>query len=200
MELNLRKARKLEAKIQQFLDENPVDVTASVRSLGTLEEALTSIDKSKKEAFSALKERENLLNVRYDIRRQIEEKNEVSGINVLVNDKVATDKVLKDLNSIPNSKSPEEVELSDQLKVHSVMMNGEGKSEDVFSRPRSSSLKTSFKVHVFSKEDLETIESKKADLKKKLEDIEDSINHKNLSNMVLLPEDTLKLLQSKRLI
>lgn len=201
MELNLRKARKLESKIQSHLDATSLDVTTSVRLLGTLDEAKKTVEDSKSEALKGLLTRETLLRLRYDIRRQIEEKNEVSGINKLINEKVVTDKLYRELSSLSTSSAFSEIELEDQLKANSAHLGMTTDETDIFSRrPKNSTVKTTIKISVLNKTDLENLESKKADYKKALEDLEDSINQKNLSNNVVLSEDTTKLLQSYRLI
>ena len=44
MELNLRKARKLESKIQTYLEENYLETKTDVRTLGSTEEAEEIVD------------------------------------------------------------------------------------------------------------------------------------------------------------
>jgi len=195
MEMNLRKARKLESSIQNYLDENETIVTASIRSLGSLEDALSSMSSKKLETLKNLENRKKLLEVRYEIRRQIEKTNEDSSINNLINKKVLCEKLAKEFDSFQSFEKPSELELQDQIIANKNALTSESGS-----RRSIGSIPTTFNVNIFSKEDLDSFKDQKISLKKELEDLEDSINQRNLSNKVVLSEDAVKLLKAVRLL
>lgn len=199
MELNLRKARKLESKIQTYLDSNPLEVKTSVRTLGTAEEAKTAILEARTAAVHSLKQREDLLKLRYSIRRKIEEQNEKVGINGLLNEKVYTEKVLKELDRIPEESTYSEDELKDQLKARSATLGVTTEKGDYFSGPKTT-VKTSFKVPVLTAEELQILEDSKLKHKRRLEEIDDELSVKNISTKVGLAEVDTKLLESHRLL
>jgi hypothetical protein len=199
MELNLKKSRKLENKINEYLDDKKLEFEASVRSLSTLEEAKGSLDLKKSEFLKRLVDRENLLKTRFSIRRKIEIKNEESGVNALINMKVLTLKMISDLDSLPKSYLSSEQELSDLLKAHSLnFQNGSLEKNNIFSR--NSNIKTSFEVNFLSMQDLENLNTRKLKYKKSIEEIEDKISELNMTQKIDIADDMVKLLESHKLL
>jgi hypothetical protein len=190
MELNLKKARKLDAKIQNFLDTNSIHTKASIRVRGTLEDAKTSIKKSNEEVRETIHERLSLLDARFDIRRQIEKKNEESGINDLMNVRANKLKAIDELAKLGGDEALSEEDLADKLKV----------AADSLNNPDSYDNRTVLHVDVFTEQELESFADSKAKLQRQIEDIDDEIIAKNASNKITLSDDVLKLLQSKRLM
>lgn len=193
MELNLRKARKLEGKIQSHLDESRITAHASIRVLGTIDEAKAAQAEARKEALAKLPEREALLKARYDIRRQIEIKNESIGINKLINEKVLLDKLVQDQTANSFVPGPEGLAFDDQFNLQLAQYNA---PTDSYNRHKQSA----FMVNALAKADTEAFVVKRLGYKKAIELIEDQIGEKNIVGKVTLTEDTVKLLQSSGLI
>jgi hypothetical protein len=189
MELNLKKARKLEAKIQNYLDTNGVSTLANVRVRGTLEDAKALIKKSNETIRSDVHERFDLLDTRFNIRRQIEQQNEANGVNDLMNKRVLILKSIEELDKLSGETLSDE-DLSDKLKV----------AADNLSNPDSYDSRTILHVHVFTEAELEEFADRKAKCLKKIEDADDEITYKNASSKITLTDEQIKLLQSKRLL
>lgn len=201
MKLNLRKARKLESQIQNYLDENTVEAKASIRTQGSEPTASQVVASARKETLTFLKERESLLEVRYGIRRSIEKQNEDCGINKLLNKKVFTEKLLTNLKDIDSTPAFSKEELSDQIDAHmAILKKGDSTQEDLYGRRKNTPPKTSFKVPVFSEKELEGFEENKIEHKRTLEDIDDKLSAKNITEIIVLSKDSKKLLESHRLL
>lgn len=199
MEFNLRKARKLESKIQKYLDEKELETSAQIRSLASLEEAKSNVETKKSEFLKNIIDRENLLKTKFTIRKKIETKNEESGVNTLINMQVLTKKLIEDLDKIPRETLTSEQQLADLLKAHALMFqNGSSEKSNPFSRVNS--IKTSFDVNFLSPQDLENLNTRKIKYKKNIEDIEDKLNLLNVSQKIELPEDMVKLLEAHKLL
>jgi len=199
MDLNLRKARKLEVKIQLYLDTNALESTASVRTLGDAKEAAQAVEDTRVTSLKGLADRNQLLDVRYAIRRSIEQQNEESGINALLNDKILTERKIKELDAIDSKASFTEAELGDQLTAYAKILNSGSLESDRWGEKKADP-KTTFKAPVFSKDDLEQFAVTKTDFQRRLEQIDDELSLKNLQSKVALSEDHLKLLESHRLL
>jgi hypothetical protein len=189
MELNLKKARKLDAKIQKHLDTNSVSTLVNIRVRGTFEDAKAVVTKGNEEVRENLHERFDLLDIRFDIRRQIEKQNEASGIHELMNKRALILKSIEELDKMSGEALSDE-ELADKLKV----------AQDNLANPDSYDSRTTLHVHVFSEAELEEFADRKANLQRKIEDIDDEITAKNAAHKIKLSDDSLKLLQSKRLV
>ena len=186
MELNLKKARKLEASIQKFLDKG-FSTTINVRSTETPENARKAIEKAAKEKAVELLDRDKLLAIRYDIRRQIEAKNESSGINSLINEKVLLEKKVAQYGEI-SGEAPSDMELAAELQIASDMLkNGNNFLKHV-------------EFGVFGENFLKVVLDEVHGHQKHIETLEDKIAEKNLSNKVKLNAEQTKLLQTKRLL
>jgi hypothetical protein len=191
VEISLKKARKIETTINTFLEENDFKLEATVRVLGTLDEAKDSVANTKSEIFSSLKLREELLKIRFDMRRQIEKSNEESGINALINKKVLNEKTILELDKLINhNKVFDEKELDDVLKSQSKI------DYDKY----SFRVKTTFEFPVFQKEDLASFKDKKISIKKDIEKIEDELSFLNLNTKIILSEDVTKLLEFNKIL
>lgn len=194
MELNLRKARKLESDIQSHLESTrPGNATAAVRVLGTLDDAKANLEKSRQELLAKLPVREQLIEVRYGIRRQIEEANEKLGINALINQKVLLDSKSKDVSMYPTACGPNGLELEDTFNHQVAMYNA---PTDTYSRNKS----ISFALNSLKEEDVAAFAAQKLKFKKQIQAIEDTLGEKNIIGKVKLSEDAVKLLESSGLI
>lgn len=191
MEISLKKARKIETAINTFVEENDFKLEATVRVLGTLDEAKEAVANTKSEIFSSLRLREELLKIRFDMRRQIEKSNEESGINALINKKVLNEKIILELDKLINyNKVFDEKELDDVLKAQSKI------DYDKY----SFRVKTTFEFPVFQKEDLASFKDKKISIKKDIEKIEDELSFLNLNTKIILSEDVTKLLEFNKIL
>ncbi|MDD3412515.1 MAG: hypothetical protein PHY47_00780 [Lachnospiraceae bacterium] len=191
MELNLRKARKLEAKIQQHLDSTRVETNAIIRVLGTLEEAQAAVKKVREESLAKLPEREQLLRLRYQIRRDIEVQNEAIGINKLINEKVLLSALSR--AEIVTHAGPEGLEFEDQFNTQKMLYSS---PVDSYGRAKS----TTYNSHVFTQEDVDAASAKKLEYKRQIEAIEDKLGELNIIGKVKLSDDSVKLLQSVGLL
>lgn len=194
MDFNLRKARKLESSIQNYLSEKTIDVKANIRSMGSFDEAKQTIELKRDEFYKLIKEREQLIRLKYSIRRNVEILNEKSGINELINEKVLIETLIRDIDSINKNDSYIEVEMSDLLKLHASKNENKNTINDYM--PKS----TKFSNPVLEKKDLEDLLEKKLELKKQIEKIEDNISCLNLSTKFTLLESDVKLLKSNKLL
>ena len=199
MELSLRKARKLEVKIQTYLDTKTLETKASVRTLGNIEEAGESVSQARIKTIKDLEERNQLIDTRYFIRRMIAQQNEKSGINALLGDKVLTERKIKELEDIGQTPAFTANELEDQLKAYSSVLSTGAVETDRWGGSKSKP-KTSFKVPVLSKEDIDNFETSKTDFQRRLEQIDDDLSVKNIQTKVVLSEDNTTLLESHRLL
>lgn len=190
MELNLRKARKLEAEIQQHLDSTRVDTTAVVRVLGTLEEGKEAQKKAREESLSKLPVRETLLRLRYKIRRDIEIQNEKTGINALINEKVLIGSLSR--AEFISHAGPEGLQFDDEFNTQKMLYS----TPDAYNRSRS----TSYAVHIFTQKDVEDANAKKLEYKRQVKVIEDKLGELNIVGKVKLADDDVKLLQSVGLL
>jgi hypothetical protein len=191
VEISLKKARKIETAINTFVEENDFKLEATVRVLGTLDEAKEAVANTKSEIFSSLRLREELLKIRFDMRRQIEKSNEESGINALINKKVLNEKIILELDKLINhNKVFDEKELDDVLKAQSKI------DYDKY----SFRVKTTFEFPVFQKEDLASFKDKKISIKKDIEKIEDELSFLNLNTKIILSEDVTKLLEFNKIL
>lgn len=192
MELNLRKARALEAKIQSYLDTTDVLTTASVRVKGTIEEAIKTLEERRKVVLADLPVRDELLHLRYEIRREIEVKNESTGINELINKVVLIDALLKQA-AIPLQARQEGIDFEDNFNYQVAQFNA-----PVTDRYDRRSL--TYSSHVCTKEDIEAIQKKVKNLKKEKELLQDKIGEKNIVGKVTLTDSAVKLLESVGLL
>ena len=189
MELNLRKARKLEAAIQEHLDSSRVSATATVRVLGSIEDAKASMKAAREEALKSLPVREELLRLRYSIRRQIEMANEATGINKLMNEKVLTDALSKDLQNSGVVAGHDDLTFQDTFESQVALYKAPA---DQYNRHKS----TTFHVNSYTKADADVVAKARLEHKKRIEAIEDQIGEKNIIGKVTLTDGDLKLLES----
>jgi len=191
MEITLRKARKIETAINTFLEDDTVVLETSIRFLGTFDEAKESLLAEKVELLNTLNLRQELLKIRYDLRRKIEISNENSGINDLINKKVLNEKLISELdNFIKNNKNQSLTELQDTLTAHSKLEP----------EKYSFKIKTTFDFPTLQNEDIAPLKDKKMSLKKDIEKIEDELSFLNLNTKIILEEDVTKLLEFNKIL
>lgn len=193
MELNLRKARALEAKIQNHLDGAKVNTTTTIRVQGTFEEAIANREEARKVFLAEFPVREELLRIRYAIRRGIEEKNESLGINALINQVVLIDAKVKDMQQNSINPGVEGLQFEDQFKYAVAQFNAPA---DAYNRNKT----LSYGMPVCKKEDSEAVILRNRALAKQKESLQDKIGEKNIIGKVTLAVDEVKLLESLGLV
>lgn len=85
MKLTLRQARRVEREIGTELD---IDQTAHGRhgvAVSAYENLLDRLNEIQKDSFEVLAKHQNLLRIRYALRKAVETANEASGLNTLMN-------------------------------------------------------------------------------------------------------------------
>jgi hypothetical protein len=200
MEINLRKARKIESSLVNYLSEElSLDSKASIRSLGNLEQAHESIANKRNELFSFVELRETIFKLIYKIRREIEIKNEEAGINSLINKKVLNLKILEDIQKIDKNETPSSEELQDMLHASSKNLTSSNDADTYF-RKTPSSPKTSFSVSCLSKDNLDFLADKRASLNKEQQKIDEEISYLNITKTIILTEKDTKILEMCKLL
>lgn len=193
MDLNLRKARKLEAKIQNHVATvaAELEIKSNVRVKGGLEAAKADIKSSLEKLNGQLELVANLLAVRFRIRRSIERANESTGINELLNLRaglIESGKVLGELGGLEVAAS--DAELTDLLDSKALGL----------SSPDNHYAATTVAVGLVSEEEKQRLISKRKTVIKSLEDVEDQLSQKNLGASVELNSEDESLLRSQDLI
>jgi hypothetical protein len=193
MELNLRKARKLEAKIKTFLEQSSLEHQVSVRIKGELQEAQDKVKAAAEKLVTDLDLHTKLNELRFAIRNQIAEVNQAVGIHSLMNKKEALQAKAKLLERV----------------VSTELAHGESELKDLLSNTVSSieqganrfgQSMVTVETSVVHKDIKDSVKNGINAIKKDLEDLEDSLAQKNIGAKVTLEEDSVKLLQSAGLI
>lgn len=195
MELNLRKARKLESKISQLINDerrslNPdksVRVNADVQT-----EVLPQLVQARQDFLDKVNNINKLIDARFVIRRLIGESNENSGINKKISDKVVFEHKLSTINAIDFSSILDSKELEDESSVlRAALING----TDRFGRAN-----TSFNAKFLHEKDEEAFKADKVALVKQIENIEDDLLELNYSTKIKLDNSLVTLLKANSLV
>ena len=190
MKLSLKKARKLEVKINKFLSNIVSESMVSVRVKSTLESARKSIKLANSQFKNNINLKIKLLDARYGIRNQISKANNRSGINDLISEKILLEKKIEVINDTGVSLAPSDHEIIDTFEIKkNNLEKGSGYGQ---------STSTSFGI-VF-KEDVATMSDEVVTYEKEIEKIEDKIAAKNLGTKIELSADMLQVLTETRLL
>lgn len=193
MQLNLRKARKLEGKIAKHIESATLKGEATVRIKGSVSDALIKIQATGQELLKDLETLRKLNEVRYDIRSQIAIANQGTGINALMTQREqlkAKSQLLMKLMNVELAPSTEEV--ADLLAAKAVILDKGG--------DRYGSQEVTVKVPVVSEPVRLAINDEIKATVKGLEDVEDELAQKNLGAKVSLSEENVALLKASALI
>lgn len=193
MDLNLRKARKLESKISKHLEKAELKTSVNVRIKGTIDEASTSVTKGGATLLADLQTLIKLNEVRFDLRNQIANANQGVGVNALMNQREmlkAKSTVLMKLMNVEFAPSKEQ--LTDLLDAKKVQLDKGGESYG-----RTS---VTVDVPVIEEAERNKINAEITSTIKGLEDVEDQLAQKNLGAKVNLSADSVALLQSNGLL
>jgi hypothetical protein len=191
MEISLRKARKLEAKIQATADSLVLNSAVKVRALASKEERDQVLFNAREEYKEKLQLQKDLIVARFQIRQQISDANEAVGINNLMSDRECLQALL--------AKSNASVDTLDQAEAEDMVSTRKNSLENGSSRAYGESSVT-LTLPVSLPEDAVAFQANEKVLKLKLEEIEDQLSQKNIGAKISLDEDTVNLLKSVGLI
>lgn len=192
MEINLRKARKLEAKINQAATkQSALEFSLSILASSTDEEAAKKLTSAKSRLQEQIQNSLKLTEVRYSIRRKIEQANEDVGINQLMNRREEIQSKLAFYNTIEGLDTCSQREMLDLLSAKRKSLE---KGTDNFYG------KVNVTVQTLSEEEKNALTGQAVSLRRELEDIEEQLIQKNVGAKVTLSEDEVALLQSNGLL
>lgn len=192
METNLRKARKLEAKIPHAIAKHSGTESLEVLASTSSEEALNELASARSKLQEQLSNNLQLVEARYSIRRKIEQANEATGINQLINAREAINTKIAYLGILEGLTVASERELLDKL-AHKVKQLDKGEHSYGASTVSVSS-------GIISKLEKEALLSQVDSLKKELEDIEEQLVQKNVGVKITLSAGEVELLQANGLL
>lgn len=195
MQLNLRKARKLEAKIAKHIETTELQTEVGIRAKSSLIEATAKRQEASVKLVSDLNNLVQLNELRYSIRSQIANANQGVGINALMTQREQLKSKVKILQKLATAQvAVSEEELQDVLDTTAKALEkgdtrGYGRMTDV--KVNTSAVLEHSRLAI-NAEIQATI--------KGLEDVEDELAQKNLGAKVSLSDEQVTLLTEKSLI
>ena len=193
MELNLRKARKLEKKIEHFVSDlksridrsKPIRVNADLQS-----ETIPTLIQARVDFNLAIDNIQALIKVKYSIRGMIADANFASGINALIVGKVSLENQISILNSVSQRIPILDLKvLEDEIGITKAQAaNG--------SRFVQSSIDANFLMELDEKE----YKQKQLALAKEIEAKEDRLLELNFATKIKLNNKLISLLQVNSLL
>lgn len=189
MDLNLRKARKLEQKIQSHVDSMKLNSEVSVRALSDAISRKQTLDQARQEFLAEGQKQQDLIKARFEIRRLIGNANQTTGINDLMNQREMLQELL--------AKSSAKVSTVDlaQLEDEVILVQNQ-----VSKGTERYGTKVSVNSAVSTDSDIQLFKKEESDVKNQLEDVEDQLSQKNLGVTITLSDDVTSLLQSNGLL
>jgi valyl-tRNA synthetase len=193
MELNLRKARKLEGKIGLAIKAKKNELSSSFSLRVNEDEAAIEglVAIARANFFLELKEIEDLISVKQEIRDQIAKANFVVGINDTIAQKVLIEEKISFLNEYAK------VEVFDILGAKDSVALSKKQQE---SERGSMYARTNVGIHVLTKIDKDKINADRSKLQREIEALEDKLAELNFSTKILVASSSIKLLQGNSLI
>ena len=192
MEINLRKARKLEAKVPHAVAKQSGLETLEVLASTSSDEAVNELVAARAKLQEQLSNNMQLLEVRYSIRRKIEQANEAVGINALINKREEISTKLVYLGTLEGLTVSSERELLDKLDHKRKKLE---KGEHSYGADT-----VSITSGIISKLEKEALLSQTDSLKKELENIEEELVQKNVGVKISLSASEVALLQANGLL
>lgn len=192
MEISLRKARKLEAKIQATADSIQLNQAVKVRVLASSKERAEALSLARSKYNEAIEDQKSLIKARFAIRDLIAKANSDVGINTLMSQRELVQALLA--KSTSGVESLNFAEAEDMANARKNTLE-KGESSRAYSDPS-----VTITLPVSSDKDVETFKANDKELKKQLEDIEDQLSQKNLGAKISIDEDTVNLLKSVGLL
>ncbi len=195
MQLNLRKARKLEAKIAKHIETVNLNTEVSIRAKSSLNEATQKRQEASVKLVTDLNQLVNLNELRYSIRSQIANANQGVGINALMTQREQLKSKVKILSKLATAEMAVSTEeLQDVLETTAKALEkgdtrGYGRMTDV-------------KVNTSAvlEHSRQAINTEIQATVKGLEDVEDELAQKNLGAKVTLSDEQVALLKASALI
>lgn len=191
MELNLRKARKLEAKILTYVNAMSLNSTVKVRIMANESERSAALAEGRSKFLSDVSTQKALILTRFFIRQAISDANQSVGVNALINKRESLQALLeKSSGKIDALDYSEANDLAAAKKRH--LETGELQS---YGEPS-----VTLTLPVALAHDVAGFKAHELTLKRQLEETEDELSQKNLGAKVTLPAHTVELLQSVGLL
>lgn len=194
MELNLRKARKLEGKIAKHIEAATLKGEVQVRVKGGL---LAAKDQLLEAGSTLLHDLENLRKLneaRFTIRKNIAAANESVGITNLMTQRESLKAKTQLLMKLMS------VEVAPPNEVVSDLLESKAKELDSGNGRGYGRTEVTVGVSVVSEPVREAINEEIKSTTKGLEDVEDLLAQKNLGSNVTISEETVALLKANALI
>lgn len=189
MEITLKNARKLDTDIDNYLILDKVGYRTKVRVNNDEDAIIDQIHDENETLKQYIVKRDDLLQLRFLIRRAIAETNEKSGINAALTTREYLKHAKSEISSTMNHVRDEDWPLiMDKINISRKAL--ENPSSDKFSIPEPY-----ITLNILDIEDLKTIKGKMKDINKQLTNIEDNIVVLNNTNKITLSEDHVSLLQ-----
>jgi len=193
VEINLRKARKLESKIGNLINNLREDLISykSVRVNADIQtEILPVLVGARNDFFDSFKNMQSLVDARFMIRGLIANANETSGINSKIILKVTLENKIAIFNSVlRNFNVLDKKSLEDDAQRFKVQLS----NGDRFS-------KSSFEANFLLDKDEDNFKKDQIILSKQIDSIEDDLLGLNYSTKIKLDNDLIVLLQANSLI
>ena len=193
MELNLRKARKLENKIGLAIKTKKSELSSSFSLRVNEDESAIEglIAAARAIFFLELKEIENLIASKQEIRDQIAKANFVIGINDTIAQKVLIEEKISFLNEYAKVSVFDLLSTKDAIELNKKQQQSERSS--IYAR-------TSVGINILTKIDKDKINADRSKLQREIEALEDKLAELNYSTKITLNSLTFKLLQDNSLI
>lgn len=195
MQLNLRKARKLEAKIAKHIEGVELKTEVGIRAKASLLDATNKRQEASVKLVKDLNDLVQLNEVRYSIRSQIANANQGVGINALMTQREQLRSKVQILQKLANAElAGSTEELADVLETTAKALEkgetrGYGRNTDV-----------KVNVSVILEPSRQAINDEIKATVKGLEDVEDELAQKNLGAKVTLSAEQVALLSASALV
>lgn len=189
MELSLRKARKLEAKILEHVNSMQTNSSVKVRVMAESAERDQAIFQGRMKFLMDFEAQKKLLVARFHIRQLIAEANHNVGINALINRRDTCQALL--------GKSNGGLEPLNVAELNDLVASKAARLESTTMQYDSA---VTLNVTVATKEDVESFRKEDSFLRKEIEKIEDELSQKNMGAKIKLNDDIVASLQAAELI
>jgi len=189
MELSLKKARKLEGKIQEFM--NSVELSPTVEIRARANSPIAEVNAAKEKLLSNVAVFSNLNATRFQIRKLIGEVNEKVGINALVNERLQLMTELTAVSRLAAAPVSTEDEIRDMVEV---------KKTQLASGQDSYHLRVTVPVNVLSESASGQLKHKVKGLRTRIEEVEDELVQKNAGAKITLSESAVRVLKEFSLL
>ena len=194
MEINLRKARKLENKIAKHIETSTLDGVVAVRAKSNINEATEVITKAGTKLLDRLQTLRKLNEVRYSIRSQIANANQGVGINALMTEREQLKSKADILRKLGEVELAPATDVVNDLLATKALQLDKG-DINTYGRPQ-----VTVDVSVVTPQVRDSLNEEIKATIKGLEDVEDLLAQKNLGAKVALGNDEITLLKSEGLL